>query len=74
MPNQFWQSFLIVFSLALLITYFTYDDTKMLDKLYPKHFKKADLILSGERSECTKTYMRTRTHEKIKNGFLKGEE
>jgi hypothetical protein len=36
MPNHFWQSFLIVFSLALLITYFTYDDQKMLGKLKGK--------------------------------------
>ena len=35
--------------------------------------QKADLILSGERSECTKMYMRTRIHDKIKNGFLKDE-
>ena len=39
----------------------------------PKIFQEADLILSGERSQCTKTYMRTRIHAKIKNGFLKDE-
>ena len=39
----------------------------------PKIFQEAGLILSGECPECTKTYMRTRIHDKIKNGFLKGE-
>lgn len=39
----------------------------------PEIFQEADLILSGERSECTKMYMRTRIHDKIKNGFLKDE-
>ncbi len=48
--------------------------SKLIYLYIPEIFQEADLILSGERSECTKTYMRTRIHAKIKNGFLKGEE
>ena len=39
----------------------------------PKAVGELDLILSGERTECTKKYMSTRIHDKIKNQFFKCE-
>ena len=39
----------------------------------PKGFQKADLISKVERPEHRSFYMRTREHEEIEDGFLKGE-
>ena len=38
----------------------------------PKGFQETNFVSSGERPECTTSYMRTRDHDETKEGFLKG--
>jgi len=48
-------------------------EKKQKEDAIPKAVGELDLILSGERPECTKEYMRTRVHDKIKKQFFKCE-
>ena len=39
----------------------------------PEGFQETNFVSSGERPECTTSYMRTRDRDETKEGFLKGE-